>query len=216
MEREFADLLDKTIINFDMFYIRQSSNNEKNDRGKYVRYYNPFVKSRVDKDELKRRIFLRNNLDQEKKMEKHNPHSYISSGNRFNLSLNNPCDHYSDENNVLKDTIIKIEEKIKEKYNCDVVVNTGMFWYPPGGSCDWHTNSDGPGKRVYLTWAKEEGKSFFRYYDSKKDDIVTKYDKKGWSINEFEIFNEEYNLYWHCVDSNTVRISYGYLLVYNK
>ena len=89
-------------------------------------------------------------------------------------------------------------------------VPTGLYYYPPGGACGWHTNSNNPGERYYLVWAKEEDKSFFRYYDNEKGEIVTQYDKKGWNLKKFKVSDEK--LLWHCVGSNTTRISIGFKL----
>jgi len=91
---------------------------------------------------------------------------------------------------------------------------SGFYYYPPKGACGWHTNCRNPGKRVYLTYAEEENKSFFRYYDNEKKEIITKYDKKGWNINTFNI--EVNNDYWHCVGSNTNRVSLGFVKIRNN
>ena len=109
--------------------------------------------------------------------------------------------------------LYKLIKKINEIEKSDegYYVPSGFYYYPPGGACGWHTNSNSIGKRIYLTYAKEENKSFFRYYDNNKEDIVTKYDKKGWTINKFNIDNEK-NLFWHCVGSDTNRISIGFKL----
>lgn len=88
---------------------------------------------------------------------------------------------------------------------------SGLYYYPMGGYCGWHTNSDSPGLRVYLTWAEEGGKSFFRYLDNETGKIVTKYDTKGWSINTFEATSGDKPL-WHCVSSDTNRVSIGFTL----
>ena len=105
--------------------------------------------------------------------------------------------------------LYKLMIKINHIEGDGFYIPTGLFYYPPNGACGWHTNSNSIGKRIYLTYAKEENKSFFRYYDNNKEDIVTKYDKKGWTINKFNIDNEK-NLFWHCVGSDTNRISIGF------
>ena len=107
--------------------------------------------------------------------------------------------------------LYKLMIKINHIEGDGFYIPTGLFYYPPNGACGWHTNSNSIGKRIYLTYAKEENKSFFRYYDNNKEDIVTKYDKKGWTINKFNIDNEK-NLFWHCVGSDTNRISIGFKL----
>ena len=93
------------------------------------------------------------------------------------------------------------------------ILKSGLFYYPPGGYCGWHTNSDQCGKynkRIYLVWAKEDKQSFFRYYDNKTKKIVTKYDEKGWQIRQFTLDNNKENLFWHCVGAQSDRISIGF------
>ena len=86
---------------------------------------------------------------------------------------------------------------------------SGLFWYPPKSYCGWHTNNNNQGRRVYLAWAEEGDKSFFRYYDQDKDKIVTTWDKKGLNIHHFEVSKEK--PCWHCVGSYTNRISLGFM-----
>ena len=85
---------------------------------------------------------------------------------------------------------------------------SGMFLYPPGGYCGWHTNSDTPGERIYISWCKDAKKSFFRYIDSFTGEMVTKYESQGWNVNRFQIPGDA--LLWHCVYSDTVRFSIGF------
>ena len=98
----------------------------------------------------------------------------------------------------IKEIVKQFELKDKNKK-----ISSGLFWYPPTGYCGWHTNSNNPGKRNYLVWAEEDNKSFFRYQDKKTGEIVTKWEKKGWQIQEFM------TPIWHCVGSYTNRISIG-------
>lgn len=82
---------------------------------------------------------------------------------------------------------------------------TGKFYYPPGGFMGWHTNSNDEGYRIYLTWCKESGKSFFRYFDG---EIKTDWEQSGWNARLFEVRKDK--LYWHCVWSDTDRYSFGF------
>ena len=88
--------------------------------------------------------------------------------------------------------------------------SSGMFWYPPKSYCGWHTNNNREGRRVYFAWAEESDKSFFRYYDQDKDQIVTAWDKEGLNIHQFTVNKEK--PCWHCVGSYTHRISFGFML----
>ena len=92
----------------------------------------------------------------------------------------------------------------------------GFYLYPPNSYCGWHTNSGYIGERFYLSWCKEGNKSFFRYQDPKTKEIHTKWEKAGWNINRFKISNKEDELLWHCVYSDTIRISIGFNLEYSS
>lgn len=84
---------------------------------------------------------------------------------------------------------------------------SGMFLYPAnGGYMGWHTNSDSPCTRVYISNVKEGGKSFFRY--RLNGEYVTSWDKAGWNIREFEVTKE--NPMWHCVYAEEQRMSVGF------
>ena len=106
---------------------------------------------------------------------------------------------------------LKINQLILEVgnyYKVNDLRIVGFFFYPKNGYIGWHTDKNSVGRRCYLTWANEDKKSFFRYFDNKTQKIITKYDKKGWTINSFEVKPNE--LFWHCVYSNTNRISIGF------
>ena len=88
---------------------------------------------------------------------------------------------------------------------------SGRFaYFGPSAYMSWHTNSDTPGHRLYITYAEEENKSFFRYRDLVTEEIITSYDAKGWIARMFPVTKE--NPYWHCVYSDTYRISLGFKL----
>jgi len=89
-------------------------------------------------------------------------------------------------------------------------VGSGHFWYPAGAYMGWHTNSGVPGWRVYINYAEEPGKSFFRYRDPTTGKIVTLMDKE-WNIRIFRI---DKNIpLWHAVYSETNRFSIGYMVI---
>jgi len=108
------------------------------------------------------------------------------------------------------DIILRIIDKLKKHYNKCFVQHRGTYSYQPGGRCAWHTNSNAPGMRIYLTWAEEDNKSYFKYFDNETNQIVTKYDKKGWHVNKFTIPHE--GKLWHFVGSDTNRKSVGFLI----
>ncbi len=84
---------------------------------------------------------------------------------------------------------------------------SGRNIYPPGGHLGWHTNSNHPGKRIYITHVEESDKSFFRYIQDGRE--ITSYDKKGWNMREFEVDD---NPLWHCVYTDIERLSIGFRL----
>lgn len=89
------------------------------------------------------------------------------------------------------------------------IVPSGHFWYPAGSFMSWHTNSQVPGWRIYINYAEEKDKSFFRYQHPENKNIVTLTDKK-WNIRIFRITKSQ--PLWHCVYSNTNRFSLGYMV----
>ena len=90
------------------------------------------------------------------------------------------------------------------KYELRHVAKT---WYPKGGYIGWHT--DGDGGRFYSTYA--EGKSFFRYMDPETKEVITSWDKPGWTFRAF--YTDEDNPLWHCVGAMDTRISIGYKFI---
>lgn len=86
---------------------------------------------------------------------------------------------------------------------------SGHLWYPPGSFMGWHTNSRVPGWRAYVTYAETAGRSFFRYYDNRRDELVTLMDR-DWNLRLFRISSE--TPLWHAVYSDTDRFSFGYMI----
>jgi len=95
--------------------------------------------------------------------------------------------------------INEIKNVLKIKYQVRVDLR-GTFYYPPTGFMGWHTNVGSPGERFYVTWASEDNKSFFRYYDD-----------KGLTVRRFTIPTGK-PYFWHCVGSECDRFSFGFLV----
>jgi hypothetical protein len=93
------------------------------------------------------------------------------------------------------------------------VKSSGDFHYPKTGYMGWHTNHDNPLERVYITYATEERKSFFRYIENGK--MITDYDNKGITVRQFKVTDKP-PYFWHCVGSECDRLSFGYTLNKNK
>jgi hypothetical protein len=89
-------------------------------------------------------------------------------------------------------------------------IDSGHFWYPPGGYMGWHTNSQAPGWRLYVTRTDEPGRSFFRYRDPQSGEIHTSLDA-DWNFRLFRIQADD--PFWHAVYSETNRFSFGTLVV---
>ena len=106
-----------------------------------------------------------------------------------------------------KNELSGLKEDISNQLNKNVEF-AGFFWYPSGAYCGWHTNSNNTGERYYLVWAEESDKSFFRYRDSSTQEIVTNWDQSGWQLRNFTV--SDTNPVWHCVGSETNRISIGF------
>jgi hypothetical protein len=103
----------------------------------------------------------------------------------------------------------KMVYSIQKIFPSKLVHSSGYFHYPPTGFMGWHTNSDYPCQRLYITYTKEANKSFFRYM--KGEEMITDYDDAGITTRLFDIKKDE--LFWHCVGSETDRISFGFSIV---
>jgi hypothetical protein len=116
--------------------------------------------------------------------------------------------------NRVADLRARVDERIQEKIRVIFqegdrlnVNNSGHFWYPPGSYMGWHTNLRGPAWRMYVSYAEEPGKSFFRYRDPHSGAIITVMDR-GWNFRLFRITPQW--PFWHAIYSDTNRFSVGY------
>ena len=75
------------------------------------------------------------------------------------------------------------------------------LWYPPGGWMDWHTNSNSPGKRLYVSWS-ETGDSGMRWFSD--GEVVDDPDQPGWNVRSFDTPQ------WHMVYAGCWRFSIGW------
>jgi hypothetical protein len=98
---------------------------------------------------------------------------------------------------------------LQNHYKNRSISESGHFYYYDTGFMSWHTNSDVPCMRVYITYTDDNNKSFFRYYDTKLKKVITDYDKKGINVREFDITGKPPFL-WHCIGSNCNRYSFGF------
>ena len=126
------------------------------------------------------------------------------------LDTNESKNMFNGDEAGMEHHINEIKNILKIKYKVKVNIR-GNFYYPPTGYMGWHTNCDAPGERFYISWASEDKKSFFRYYDDEKDEIITDYDDKGLTVRQFTIPTGK-PYFWHCVGSECDRFSFGFLV----
>jgi hypothetical protein len=120
----------------------------------------------------------------------------------------------STDDNLISFSHMRISDKIvhilQKSFPENTIQVSGHFHYPNTGYMSWHTNADVPCQRLYITWAKEAGKSFFRYYQDGK--VITDYDDAGLTFRLFNITDKPPYL-WHCVGSETDRLSFGFRIL---
>lgn len=103
-----------------------------------------------------------------------------------------------------------VADKVRETFDIGRgwgVSCSGHFWYPPGGYMGWHTNAGAPDWRLYISYAEEPDKSFFRYRDPDSLEIITAMDQ-GWAVRLFLVSRTK--PMWHAIYSDTNRFSLGY------
>lgn len=139
--------------------------------------------------------------------------------------LKNPVGFYdfstaktSNLNRINNSFIRKYNSKImyflQTKFPDSSIIMSGAFIYPKTGYMGWHTNADTPYLRCYITYS-ENGDSYFKYRDPYTKEIIISKDNIGWTLRYFKISNKIDELLWHCVYSNTLRISLGYRIINN-
>ncbi len=73
----------------------------------------------------------------------------------------------------------------------------------------WQTGHEMPFERLYVDYTPEINKSFFRYYKDGK--VITDWDSEKIIIRRFKCPQKK-PYFWHCVGSETDRISFGFRL----
>jgi len=94
--------------------------------------------------------------------------------------------------------------------NKKIEAQTGAFWYPDNGYMSWHTNENHTGFRIYCAYSFKEKSSYFKYRDPETKEIVTCWDDFGWNVRVFKVGRTPKDRLWHCVHSDTDRISIGF------
>jgi hypothetical protein len=116
------------------------------------------------------------------------------------IAPNKKLFHFSHDYNL------KLIRFLMDSYPKASIIPSGNFIYPAGGFMGWHTNSDFPCKRVYVTVVDEVNKSGFKYYENGV--IYDDADDEKVIIREFGVGSKK--LFWHSVYSKTNRYSFGF------
>ena len=145
------------------------------------------------------------------KHEEGNSQDYISESYYIN---NSHQDIPEAELSILQNIQLTIKEKtgiikaLAKIYPKASIIQSGDFYYPAGGFMSWHTNSNTPGRRVYITYSQEANKNIFKYIDDGK--VIEDFDEEGWTVREFIVGDTPDTLFWHAVDAVIPRISMGF------
>lgn len=103
-----------------------------------------------------------------------------------------------------------LSSKYVNEYKNYILDIKGLFYYPPGGFREWHTNMhDDTSWRLYYIHTTESNKSWFRYVPRGTSETVVLSDKTG-HFNMFKLRKEKKDLVWHSVYSDTHRFSVGF------
>jgi hypothetical protein len=133
-------------------------------------------------------------------------------------AMKNPNDYQVSKHKKLIDFgNLNVSQKflhiINEQFPNNSITVSGSYLYQPKSYMGWHTNSNVPFRRMYLTYVDKPNKSFFRYYDESSKKIVTDYDNENINVRIFDICDK--NLFWHCVYSECNRFSFGFKIINN-
>jgi hypothetical protein len=117
-----------------------------------------------------------------------------------------------------KSVLLSIQLKNKEKNNIiralakrypkSSIIQSGDFYYPAKGFMGWHTNSNTPGRRVYLSYSLKSNTNSFNYI--KDGEVIKDFDCQGWTAREFIVSDKRNSFFWHSVDAQSPRISIGF------
>ena len=137
-------------------------------------------------------------------------HNYVVKSVNKNININ---ELVYDPNNYFWYKNIKFLtlEKLLEPRRVMRLFQSGRDWYPPNGYMGWHTNANVQGFRLYCSHTPVAQCSYFRYLDPLTNQIETSWDSAGWN---FRCFRTDLEPLWHCVYSQTDRISFGYGLMF--
>ena len=103
--------------------------------------------------------------------------------------------------------------KVKNDFTAEIGAGNSalLSYYPAGGFVGWHTNWNANAYQILFTWSKT-GNGYFKYYDKKKDEIITIQDKPGWQCRHFYFGrkDEPDHHCWHSAYAGEDRITLAY------
>jgi hypothetical protein len=88
--------------------------------------------------------------------------------------------------------------------------------YPPDGFIGWHNNADAPAYNLIFTWS-EKGDGWFRYIDTRTQQVVTIQDEEGWNVKAgyFGSYGSGQVVY-HAARTNCYRMTLSYTLGHDE
>ena len=110
-----------------------------------------------------------------------------------------------------RDKIIEVTKKLNDFFGSQF--NAVKMYYPKDGFMSWHNNHNCPGYNILLSYTKN-GDGWFRYQDPKTKEIITLYDKPGWTakVGYYGSNDEPENIYWHCARAYEQRLTLGFVI----
>jgi hypothetical protein len=121
--------------------------------------------------------------------------------------------HLPDDIKSWQISLKNYEEKLYEiinKHFCGKKIELdSTLYYEVNDFMGWRTNSEYVGKILYLTWNKENNKSYFMW--SEGNNLMNYNEPRGWSMKLIDIFDED--PHWYSVYSGTDRIEIGIKLM---
>lgn len=110
-----------------------------------------------------------------------------------------------------RDVIIDVTKKLNAFFGSSF--DAVKMYYPKKGFMSWHNNHNCPGYNILLSYTKN-GDGWFRYQDPKTKEIITLYDKPGWTakVGYYGANDEPENIYWHCARAYEQRLTLGFVI----
>tara|TARA_Y100000310_G_C20676365_1_gene813307 strand:- start:682 stop:1272 length:591 start_codon:yes stop_codon:yes gene_type:complete len=134
---------------------------------------------------------------------------YYSKIKGHNLKTSPPIRKYLKILSMKQQVRVQFLKYLQSIYdNCFINWSNYIIYPQDNGFMGWHTNITTPAMRLYLNYADEDDKSFFRYIHPQTGEMITSYDKKGWQARVFNISRSE--PFWHCIRASTPRLSLGF------